>query len=161
MKEANAEEKKISVKSIELITDMANWVHQTLSQLKNYINQKAKEVDIIGKWEQTKEKFIEMFEAEKNNQQGIISLKNNVADLKNVEKDYQTVIDSKIDLIEDLEEEQYLIDRLEQLEPKAYRRYSQSEYENEIKGFSLEERVDQAEKMIKQMERSRSHGFER
>ncbi len=161
VKEANAEEKKISVKSIELITDMANWVHQTLSQLKNYINRKAKEVDIMGKWEQTKDKFVEMFEAEKENQQEIISLKNSVSDLKNIEKDYQAVIDSKMDLIENLEEEQYLIDKLERLEPKAYRGYNQSEYENEIKGLSLEERVDQAEQMIKQMERSRSHGFER
>ena len=58
MIEVNAEEKKISVKAIELITDMASWVHQTLNQLKNYINRKVKEVDIMGKWEQTKAKFV-------------------------------------------------------------------------------------------------------
>lgn len=160
VKEANSEEKKISVKSIDLLADMVNWVHQALIQVKTYINSKAKEIDVMGKWEQTKDKFVEMFGAEKKNQQEIISLKNSVSDLKNIEKDYQAVIDSKIDLIQDLEEEQYLIDRLEQLEPKAYRRYSQNEYEQEIKGLSLEERVDQAEKMIKQMERSRSYELE-
>ena len=105
VKEANSEEKKISVRSIELLSDMVNWVHQTLLQLKTYINRKAKEFDIMSQWEQTKNKFEEMFVNEKENQQELINLKNSVAELKNIEKDYQAVIDSKIDLIQDLEEQ--------------------------------------------------------
>ncbi|WP_304841966.1 hypothetical protein [Dubosiella newyorkensis] len=36
VKEANAEEKKITPRAIQLVNDMANWVHQSLMQLKVY-----------------------------------------------------------------------------------------------------------------------------
>lgn len=41
VKEANAEEKKITPKAIELVHEMADWVMDTLRNLKVYIKRKA------------------------------------------------------------------------------------------------------------------------
>lgn len=46
VKEANAEEKKITPKAIELVHEMADWVMETLRNLKVYIKRKSREYEI-------------------------------------------------------------------------------------------------------------------
>lgn len=50
VKEANAEEKKITPKAIELVHEMADWVMDTLRNLKVYIKRKSREYEAAKAW---------------------------------------------------------------------------------------------------------------
>lgn len=157
VKEANAEEKKITPRAIQLVNDMANWVQQTLLQLKVYINRKAKELDTMQKWEQIKDKFTDMFLENKKLEQKIFMNNSQINDLDVIDREYSEVIESKLDLIHDIEEyetrQKEMFEELKELEPKAYKGLTRDEYINEVKGLSFEERIDKATQIIEEQER--------
>ena len=167
VKEANAEEKKITPKAIELVHDMADWVRQTVMQLTVYINRKAKEIETMEKWQQVKDKFVDMFQENKRLESEIKGLHQEIGNYNKADKEFTEVIESKKDLIRDIEEyEEYqkeMFEQLRELEPRAYRGYTREEYINEVKGLSFEERIEKAEDMIEEqriLERSRDYGIE-
>lgn len=167
VKEANAEEKKITPKAIELVHDMADWVRQTVMQLTVYINRKAKEIETMEKWQQVKDKFVDMFQENKRLESEIKGLHQEIDNYNKADKEFTEVIESKKDLIRDIEEyEEYqkeMFEQLRELEPRAYRGYTREEYINEVKGLSFEERIEKAEDMIEEqriLERSRDYGIE-
>lgn len=167
VKEANAEEKKITSRAIELVNDMANWVHQTLMQLKVYIKRKAREIETMEKWQQVKDKFVDMFQENKRLESEIKGLDQEIDNYNKADREFTEVIQSKKELIRDIEEyeehQKELLEELKELEPRAYRGYTKEEYINEVKGLSFEERIEKAEDMIQEqrLERSRSYGIER
>lgn len=168
VKEVNAEEKKITPKAIELVHDMADWVRQTVMQLTVYINRKAKEIETMEKWQQVKDKFVDMFQENKRLESEIKGLHQEIDNYNKADKEFTEVIESKKDLIRDIEEyEEYqkeMFKQLRKLEPRAYRGYTREEYINEVKGLSFEERIEKAEDMIQEqriLERSRDYGIKR
>ena len=168
VKEANSEEKKITPRAIQLVNEMANWVQQTLLQLKVYINRKAKELETMKKWEQVKDKFVDMFDKNKGLEKEIKEIDQQIDNFEKVDKEFTEVIQSKKDLIRDIEEyeehQKEMLEQLRELEPRAYRGYTREEYINEVKGLSFEERIEKAEDMIEEqriLERSREYEFER
>lgn len=168
VKEANAEEKKITHQAIELVHDMADWVHDTLLQLKVFIRRKARELDAMEKWQQVKDRFADMFQENKRLESEIKGLNQEIENYSKAEKELAEVIESKKGLIRDIEEyedhQQELYEKLKGIEPIAYRGYTREEYTSEIKGLSFEERIEKAEDMIERqraMERGRGYGIER
>lgn len=168
VKDANAEEKKITHRAIELVHDMADWVHDTLLQLKVFIRRKARELDAMEKWQQVKDRFADMFQENKRLESEIKGLNQEIENYSKAEKELAEVIESKKGLIRDIEEyeehQQELYEKMKGLEPIAYRGYTREEYTNEIKGLSFEERIEKAEDMIEKqraMERSRGYGIGR
>lgn len=167
VKEANAEEKKITPRAIELVNDMANWVQQTLMQLKVFIKRKAKEIETMEKWQQVKDKFVDMFQENKRLESEIKGLNQEIDNYNKADKEFTEVIESKKGLIRDIEEyeehQKEMLEQLRELEPRAYRGYTREEYINEVKGLSFEERIEKAEDMIEEqriLERSRDYGIE-
>lgn len=164
VKEANAEEKKITPKAIELVHDMADWVRQTVMQLTVYINRKAKEIETMEKWQQVKDKFVDMFQENKRLESEIKGLHQEIDNYNKADKEFTEVIESKKDLIRDIEEyEEYqkeMFEQLRELEPRAYRGYTKKEYIAEIKGLSFEERIEKAEDMIEEQRWERSRDYE-
>ena len=166
VKEANAEEKKITPGAIELVNDMANWVQQTLMQLKVFIKRKAKEIETMEKWQQVKDKFVDMFQENQRLESEIKELHQEIDNYNKADKEFTKVIESKKGLIKDIEEyEEYqkeMFEQLKELEPIAYRGYTRKEYINEVKGLSFEERIEKAEDMIEEQrwERSRDYDIE-
>lgn len=167
VKEANAEEKKITPRAIELVNDMANWVQQTLMQLKVFIKRKAKEIETMEKWQQVKDKFVDMFQENKRLESEIKGLHQEIDNYNKADKEFTEVIESKKGLIRDIEEyeehQKEMLEQLRELEPRAYRGYTREEYINEVKGLSFEERIEKAEDMIEEqriLERSRDYGIE-
>lgn len=166
VKEANSEEKKITPRAIQLVNEMANWVQQTLLQLKVYINRKAKELETMKKWEQVKDKFVDMFDKNKGLESEIKGLHQKIDNYNKADKEFTEVIESKKGLIRDIEEyeshQKEMLEQLRELEPRAYRGYTREEYINEVKGLSFEERIEKAEDMIEEqriLERSRDYGI--
>lgn len=104
VKEANAEEKKITSRSIDLVQDMANWVQQVLLQLKAYINRKTREIESISKWKDVKEKFTDLFEENKQLESEKQILNNQIEDLEQIEHTLQQAIDEKNQTIEEIED---------------------------------------------------------
>ena len=167
VKEANAEEKKITPRAIELVHDMAEWVRQTVMQLTVFIKRKARELETMQKWQQVKDKFVDMFQENKRLESEIKGFRQEIDTYDKVDKEFTEVIESKKGLIRDIEEyeehQKELLEQLKELEPKAYRGYSREEYINEVKDLSFEERIEKAEEMIEErrlLERSRDHGIE-
>ncbi len=103
VKEANAEEKKISIKAIDLVTDMANWASDIVLNLKNYIKRKAKELEVMERWEQSKEKFAELFAEKDKNIQTTNLIKQEIENLEVLDNSYRIVINSKKELIAEME----------------------------------------------------------
>ena len=104
VKEANAEEKKITPKAIELVHDMANWVCETVMQLTVYIKQKAKEIETMEKWQQVKDKFVDMFQENQLLESEIKGLHQEIDNYNKADKEFTEVIESKKELIRDIEE---------------------------------------------------------
>ena len=164
VKEANAEEKKITPGAIELVNDMANWVQQTLMQLKVFIKRKAKEIETMEKWQQVKDKFVDMFQENQRLESEIKELHQEIDNYNKADKEFTKVIESKKGLIKDIEEyEEYqkeMFEQLKELEPIAYRGYTRKEYINEVKGLSFEERIEKAEDMIEEQRWERSKDYD-
>ena len=167
VKEANAEEKKITPRAIELVHDMANWVCDTVMQLTVYIKQKAKEIETMEKWQQVKDKFVDMFQENQLLESEIKGLHQEIDNYNKADKEFTEVIESKKDLIRDIEEyeenQNKLLKQLKELDPRAYQGYTKKEYIREIKGLSFEERIEKAKNMIEEqrrIERSRDYDIE-
>ena len=146
---------------------MANWVQQTLMQLKVFVKRKAKEIETMEKWQQVKDKFVDMFQENKRLESEIKGLYQEIDNYNKADKEFTEVIESKKELIRDIEEyeenQNKLLKQLKELEPKAYQGYTREEYINEVKGLSFEERIEKAEDMIEErriLERSRDYGIE-
>lgn len=167
VKEANAEEKKITPRAIELIQEMANWVHQTLMQLKVFTKRKARELKTMEVWEKVKDQFSDLFENSKKLEGEVKELNQQIDILDKGNKEFTEVIQSKKDLVKDMEnyesQRSKLYEEIKKLEPRAYRGYSKEEYFKEIQGLTYEERIEKAKDIIKQqrIERSRGYDFER
>jgi hypothetical protein len=167
VRSANAEEKKITPRAIELVHDMANWVQETLLQLKVFIKRKARELETMEKWKQVKDKFSDMFRANKKLETEIKVLNQEIDNYEKVDKEFAEMIESKKDLIHDIEEyevyQKELIEQLKELEPRAYRGYTRDEYVKEVRGLSFEERIEKAKDIIEEQrfERNRNYGIER
>ncbi|MFR6405748.1 MAG: hypothetical protein ACLUN6_00600, partial [Holdemanella sp.] len=166
VKEANAKEKKITPKAIELVHEMADWVMDTLRNLKIYIKRKSREYEAAKAWNGIKDKFNDMFKENKRLDNEIKSLSNQIEDLNHLDHEFTEVIDSKLSLIHDIEEQDMrqkeMLSQLKVLEPEAYKDLTQEEYRQEIKGLSFEERIDKATFLIEEHERKieRSRGYE-
>ena len=103
VKEANAEEKKITPRAIELVKDMADWIHQTLLQLKVFVKRKARELETMKVWEQMKDQFSDMFEKNKELEIEIKGLNQQIDNFDKADKEFTEVIQSKNELIHDIE----------------------------------------------------------
>ena len=166
VKEANAKEKKITPKAIELVHEMADWVMDTLRNLKIYIKRKSREYEAAKAWNGIKDKFNDMFKENKRLDNEIKSLSNQIEDLNHLDHEFTEVIDSKLSLIHDIEEQDMrqkeMLSQLKVLEPEAYKDFTQEEYRKEIKGLSFEERIDKATSLIEEHDREieRSRGYE-
>jgi hypothetical protein len=169
VKEANAEEKKITPRAIELVKDMADWIHQTLLQLKVFVKRKARELETMKVWEQIKDQFSDMFEKNKELEKEIKGINQQIDNFDKVDKEFTEVIQSKNELIHDIEtyheQKAKLFEEVKKLEPKAYKGYSRDEYIKEIQGLTYEQRIEKARDMIEQqrqkLERIREYEFER
>ena len=166
VKDANAKEKKITSRAIELVRDMADWVRQTVMQLTVYINRKAKEYEVMERWEEVKDEFIDLFGHHKALEKEIKELNREIDNCNKIDQEFTEVIHSKMGLIRDIEEyEEYqreLFEQLKGLENRAYQGYTQEEYIEEVRGLSFEERMEKAEDMIEEQrwERSRDYDIE-
>ena len=167
VKEANAKEKKITPRAIELVSDMANWVQQTVMQVKVYIKRKAREFETMEKWQQVKDQFIDLFQENKRLESEIKELYQEIDIYDSADKEFREVIASKKDLIRDIEHyekyRQELFEQIKELEPRAYRGYTREEYIKEVKGLSFEARIEKAKDMIEEQricERDIDYGSE-
>lgn len=86
---ANSEDKRISNRAIELITEFSNWVKEIVFELKKYISQKAKESNIKENWKQTTNKYIELFRNKNQKKLKEYSLKKQIKKLKGLEKELE------------------------------------------------------------------------
>lgn len=111
VKEANAEEKKITPRAIELVNAMANWVQQTLMQLKVFIKRKAKEIETMKKWQQVKDKFGDMFQKNKRLESEIKGLHQEIDNYNKADQAFKDVLESKKSLIKDIEDGERRIER--------------------------------------------------
>lgn len=169
VKEANAEEKKITPRAIELVKDMADWIHQTLLQLKVFVKRKARELETMKVWEQMKDQFSDMFEKNKELEIEIKGLNQQIDNFDKADKEFTEVIQSKNELIHDIEtyneQRAKLFEEVKKLEFKAYKGYSREEYIKEVQGLTYEQRIEKAQDMIEQqrqkLERIREYEFER
>lgn len=168
VKEANSKEKKITPRAIEIVRDMSDWIHETLLQLKVFIKRKAREIETLEKWKQVKDKFADMFNENKNLETEIRGLNQQIDNYEKADRELTEVIESKKHLVNEIENYQAyqegLIEKVNELEHRAYKEYSREEYLEEIKDLSYEERIDKAQDLIKEqrkLERGRSYGFER
>ena len=164
VKDANAKEKKITTRAIELVHDMADWVRQTVMQLTVYINRKAKEYKVMERWEEVKDEFVDLFGHHKALEKEIKDLNQEINNCNKIDQEFKEVIESKKGLIRDIEEyEKYqkeMFEQLKELEPRAYQGYTKNEYIAEIKGLSFEERIEKAEDMIEEQRWERSRDYE-
>lgn len=164
VKDANAKEKKITTRAIELVHDMADWVRQTVMQLTVYINRKAKEYEVMERWEEVKDEFVDLFGHHKALEKEIKDLNQEINNCNKIDQEFKEVIESKKGLIRDIEEyEKYqkeMFEQLKELEPRAYQGYTKNEYIAEIKGLSFEERIEKAEDMIEEQRWERSRDYE-
>lgn len=167
VRSANKEEKKITPRAIELVKDMANWVQETLLQLKVFIKRKARELETMEKWQQVKDKFSDMFQENKKLETEIKVLYQKIDNYEKADKEFTEVIKSKKDLIREIEEyevyQKELFEQLKELESRAYQGYTRDEYIKEVKGLNFEERIEKAKDIIEEQrfERNRSYGIER
>lgn len=60
------------------------------------------------------------------------------------------MIDSKLELIEEMQAE---ITQLKSLESRAYRGWSEEDYEEAIEGLDISERIEQAKEVLDRKER--------
>lgn len=111
VKEANAEEKKITPRAIELVNDMANWVQQTLMQLKVFIKRKAKKIKTMEKWQQVKDKFGDIFQENKRLESEKKGLHQEIDNYNKADQAFKDVLESKKSLIKDIEDGERRIER--------------------------------------------------
>lgn len=162
VREANSDEKKITPRAIELVHDMADWVCNTVTQLSVFIQRKAREFETIEKWQHVKDRFVDMFQEKHRLERGIRGFHQKVDNSDQADKALGEDIESKKDLIRQEECRKKQFERLKELEPRAYRGYSQEEYAAEVKELTYDQRIEKANKLIeKQKERSRGYGIER
>ena len=165
VKEANSEEKKITARAIELVRDMADWVHQTVMQLTVFIKRKARELETLEKWQQIKYEFEDMFGHNKEIENEIKTLNQEIDNYDKIDKEFTEVIESKKGLIKDIEEydeyQKALFKQLKGFEDKAYKGYTRDEYIDEVKNLSFDERIKKAKNIIdKQNRLERSSDYE-
>lgn len=165
VKEANSEEKKITTRAIELVRDMADWVHQTVLQLTVFIKRKARELETLEKWQQIKYEFEDMFGHHKEIENEIKALNQEIDNYDKIDKEFTEVIESKKGLIKDIEEydeyQKALFKQLKGFEDKAYKGYTRDEYIDEVKNLSFDERIKKAKNIIdKQNRLERSSDYE-
>lgn len=165
VKEANSEEKKITTRAIELVRDMADWVHQTVLQLTVFIKRKARELETLEKWQQIKYEFEDMFGHHKEIENEIKALNQEIDNYDKIDKEFTEVIESKKGLIKDIEEydeyQKALFKQLKGFENKAYKGYTRDEYIDEVKNLSFDERIKKAKNIIdKQNRLERSSDYE-
>ena len=165
VKEANSEEKKITTRAIELVRDMADWVHQTVMQLTVFIKRKARELETLEKWQQIKYEFEDMFGHHKEIENEIKALNQEIDNYNKIDKEFTEVIESKKGLIKDIEEydeyQKALFKQLKGFEDKAYKGYTRDEYIDEVKNLSFDERIKKAKNIIdKQNRLERSSDYE-
>ena len=145
---------------------MADWVMDTLRNLKVSIKRKSREYEAAKAWNGIKDKFNDMFKENKRLDNEIKSLSNQIENLNHLDHEFTEVIDSKLSLIHDIEEQDMrqkeMLSQLKVLEPEAYKELTQEEYRKEIKGLSFEERIDKAISLIEEHDREieRSRGYE-
>ena len=165
VKEANSEEKKITTRAIELVRDMADWVHQTVLQLTVFIKRKARELETLEKWQQIKYEFEDMFGHHKEIENEIKALNQEIDNYDKIDKEFTEVIESKKGLIKDIEEydeyQKALFKQLKGFEDKAYKGYTRDEYIDEVKNLSFDERIKKAKNIIDKRNRlERSSDYE-
>lgn len=150
VKEANAEERKITPEAVSLVQDMATWVHKTLLKLKRYINEKSKESEVLKRWEESKTKFSNLFRRARDLRSETEAVKDKIDNFEQAKKHFADVIDSKLELIEEMQAE---ITQLKSLESRAYRGWSEEDYEEAIEGLDISERIEQAKEVLDRKER--------
>lgn len=150
VKEANAEERKITPEAVSLVQDMATWVHKTLLKLKRYINEKSKESEVLKRWEESKTKFSNLFRRSRDLRSETEAVKDKIDNFEQAKKHFADVIDSKLELIEEMQAE---ITQLKSLESRAYRGWSEEDYEEAIEGLDISERIEQAKEVLDRKER--------
>lgn len=148
VKEANAEEKKITPKAIELVHEMADWVMDTLRNLKVYIKRKSREYEAAKAWNGIKDKFNDMFKENKRLDNEIKSLSNQIEDLNHLDHEFTEVIDSKLSLIHDIEEQEYVSEEEREfyeyfnLNKNDVEEYSQNLFEEAQKAPIVPDKMD-------------------
>ena len=144
---------------------MADWVHQTVMQLTVFIKRKARELETLEKWQQIKYEFEDMFGHNKEIENEIKALNQEIDNYDKIDKEFTEVIESKKGLIKDIEEydeyQKALFKQLKGLEDKAYKGYTRDEYIDEVKNLSFDERIKKAKNIIdKQNHFERSSDYE-
>ncbi len=103
VKEANSESKKITEKAIDLIKDMGAWAQNMVMQLQIQINAIVRENELRKKWDETKEKFIELFERRQEIQRKRGNVETDLHLLQNVKSDVEMVIKQDRQTIDTIE----------------------------------------------------------
>lgn len=122
VREANAEEKKITPRAIELVSDMASWVQETVMQLKVFVRRKVRELESMRTWQQVKDKFVDLFAENKSHESEITRLNHEIDTYSQAEKEVAAVLNSKLGLIRDIEEHEKKRQQ-EQSKPERKRSY--------------------------------------
>lgn len=103
VKEANASTKKITNIAIELVQEMAKWVKEQVIHLKVNLRTKSRTEEVVKKWSRIKSGFDDLFfENEKLKTENVNDSKK-LKVRRLAEKNIQKVIDSKQDVIDDIE----------------------------------------------------------
>jgi chromosome segregation ATPase len=144
VKEANSESKKITDKAINLIKDMGTWAQNLVMQLQIQINSIVRENELRKKWNETKEKFVELFEKRQDIQMKRGSVETDLQVLQNVKNDVEMVIEQGRETISTIE--------------KSIRQ--KEELERRRKIMAERQKMRNKEKH-KQIERNRDYGIER
>lgn len=144
VKEANSESKKITDKAINLIKDMGTWAQNLVMQLQIQINSIVRENELRKKWNETKEKFVELFEKRQDIQMKRGSVETDLQVLQNVKNDVEMVIEQDRETISTIE--------------KSIRQ--KEELERRRKIMAERQKMRNKEKH-KQIERDRDYGIER
>lgn len=103
VREANAAEKKITPRAILLVSDMADWVQETVMQLKVFVRRKVRELASLRTWEQVKDKFSDLFAKSKYHEAEIAKINHDIGIYNQAEKEVAAVLNSKLGLIRDIE----------------------------------------------------------
>lgn len=144
VKEANSESKKITDKAINLIKDMGTWAQNLVMQLQIQINSIVRENELRKKWNETKEKFVELFEKRQDIQMKRGSVETDLQVLQNVKNDVEMVIQQDRETISTIE--------------KSIRQKEELERRRKIMADRQKMRNKENHKQI---ERDRDYGIER
>lgn len=103
-KSANAEEKKITTKAIELIKNLREWLVNQITQLWIvYLNREEEKKR--ERWEDEKEELWEIFEEYTENEREVMELDIQDKQLKELEMSLGNIIEKKEEMIDEIEQE--------------------------------------------------------